>query len=72
MLPKQVRFKKNNFEQVDQIVWVLKTKVYKVLLGGETVTAPTFQLGSTGSTPGGGIFIKIPEKNLRKIPENAC
>ena len=29
-----------------------------VLLGGEAVTTPTFQLGSTGSTPGGDIFIK--------------
>jgi len=29
-----------------------------VLLGGEAVTTPTFQLGSVGSTPGGYIFIK--------------
>ena len=36
----------------------------KVLLGGEAVTTPTFQLESTGSTPGGDILIKNPE--------NAC
>ena len=32
-----------------------------VLPGGEAVTTPTFQLGSTGSTPGGDIFPKTPE-----------
>ena len=35
---------------------------YKVLLGGEAVTKPTFQLGSTGSTPG----------HIYKTPENVC
>jgi len=29
--------------------------IKNVLLGGEAVTTPTFQLGSTGSTPGGDI-----------------
>ena len=33
-----------------------------VHLGGEAVTTPTFQLGSTGSTPGGDIFIKSLQK----------
>ena len=35
-----------------------KIKDQKVLLGGETFTTPTFQLGSTVSTPVGNIFIK--------------
>ena len=38
-----------------------------VLLGGEAVTAPTFQLGSTGSTPGGDIF-----KILRMCVSEVC
>ena len=38
------------------------------LLGGEAVTTPTFQLGSTGSTPSRDIFTKNYEKTL----ENVC
>ena len=34
--------------------------VNKVLLGGKAVTTPTFQLGSTGSTPDGDIFMANP------------
>jgi len=33
-----------------------------VLLGGEAVTTPTFQIGSTGSAPVGDIFTKNPRE----------
>ena len=40
--------------------------IHYVLLGGEAVTTPTFQLGSTGSTPGGDIFVKNSREKPRK------
>ena len=45
-----------------------------VLLGCETVTTPTFQLGSTSTTPGGDKIKKKKtlRKNLEKTSENAC
>ena len=41
-----------------------------VLFGGEAVTTPTFQLGSTGSTPGGDIFKKLLRKTVLKTPSH--